>query len=70
MCDRGNHCLVRISPDTEDDTRSCEVILDTSSLGLGHPRRVDVTKDGLVVMAFFSDPDEGPFTIAVFTGYE
>ena len=70
VCDTGNHRLVRLSPDAVDESQEWEVIMDTSTLGLGHPRRVDVTEDGLVAMAMFTKVKDGPFNVAVFSGYE
>ena len=70
VSDRDNHRLVRLSHDAVDESQEWEVIMDTSTLELGHPRNVDVTEDGLVVMAMFTDPKDGPFNVAVFSGYE
>ena len=70
VCDTGNHRLVRLSPDAVDESQEWEVIMDTSTLGLGKPRDVDVTQDGLVVMAMFTKVKDGPFNLVVFSGYE
>ena len=70
VSDMNNHRLVRLSPEAVDESQEWEVIMDTSTLGLGHPSDVDVTEDGLVVMAMYTDLEDGPFNLAVFSGYE
>ena len=67
VSDRDNHRLVRLSPDAVDESQEWEVIMDTSTLGLGHPRMVDVTEDGLVVMTMFTKAN-GPYNVAEFSG--
>ena len=70
VSDMNNHRLVRLSHDAGDESQEWEVIMDTSTLELGHPRMVDVTEDGLVAMAMYTTVKNGPFNLTVFSGYE
>ena len=72
VSDTGKHRLIRLRPDAVVESQEWEVIMDTSTLGLGHPRMVDVTEDGLVVMAIFTKIMDVLSTVnlAVFSGYE
>ena len=67
VSDMDNHRIVRLDPGCIGENGEWKVLVNTQQFGLGHPRMIDITQDGIAVVVFWSSLD-GPFNVGLLNG--
>ena len=65
--DTGNCRIVRLHPGCIGENGEWKVLVNTQHFGLGHPRDIDITEDGIAAVAFW-DKKSGPFNVGLING--
>ena len=67
VSDMDNRRIVRLDPGCIGENGEWKVLVNTEQFGLGAPRAIDITEDGIAAVVFW-DHRTGPFNVGLING--